>query len=105
MATGILTKQQLLENMRATGRAFADGVRGLAPEDLAEGRYEEGWTAKDILAHVASIEWTYPRLLDVARGTIPLPRNDTSKSLPGDYSFQVGASSRNLPLHAKLTLN
>jgi beta-glucosidase len=27
------------------------------------------------------------------------------KSLPGDYSFQVGSSSRNLPLRAKLTLN
>ncbi len=27
------------------------------------------------------------------------------KSLPGDYSFHVGSSSRNLPLHAKLTLN
>jgi beta-glucosidase len=27
------------------------------------------------------------------------------KSLPGDYSFYVGSSSRNLPLHAKLTLD
>jgi len=27
------------------------------------------------------------------------------KSLPGDYSFHVGSSSRNLPLHAKLTLD
>jgi len=27
------------------------------------------------------------------------------KSLPGDYFFYVGSSSRNLPLHVKLTLN
>ncbi len=27
------------------------------------------------------------------------------KRLPGDYTFHVGSSSRNLPLHAKLTLD
>ncbi|HET7108049.1 MAG TPA: glycoside hydrolase family 3 C-terminal domain-containing protein [Candidatus Acidoferrum sp.] len=31
--------------------------------------------------------------------------SDSWKLLPGDYSFQVGASSRNLPLQAKLNLN
>jgi len=30
---------------------------------------------------------------------------DSWKSLPGDYSFHVGSSSRNLPLDGKLTLN
>ncbi|MBO0685244.1 MAG: maleylpyruvate isomerase N-terminal domain-containing protein [Candidatus Dormibacteraeota bacterium] len=31
------------------------------------GRYENGWNARQILAHLASIEWTYPRLIDLAR--------------------------------------
>ena len=39
------------------------------PEDSFDGgRYENGWTARQILAHIASIEWTYPRLIDTARG-------------------------------------
>jgi uncharacterized damage-inducible protein DinB len=86
MATETITKQQLLENMRATGREFAQAARDLPADRWGEGRYEEGWTAKDILAHVASIEWTYPKLLDVASGAIPLPNKDASKGLPGDYN-------------------
>jgi hypothetical protein len=34
---------------------------------LEEGRYENGWNGRQILAHLASIEWTYPRLVDIAR--------------------------------------
>jgi len=42
-------------------------VRALPPEALEQGRYESGWNGRQILAHLASIEWTYPRLLDIAR--------------------------------------
>ncbi len=42
-------------------------VRALPPERLEEGRYENGWNGRQILAHIASIEWTYPRLIDIAR--------------------------------------
>src|SRR5437660_1329501 len=31
------------------------------------GGYENGWNGRQILAHPASIEWTYPRLIDIAR--------------------------------------
>ena len=89
MAIDVVTKEELLENMRAGGRAFAAAARELPPERWAEGRYEEGWTAKDILAHVASIEWTYPKLLDVARGLGPPPKaKDDAKpaDLPGGYN-------------------
>jgi len=34
---------------------------------LEHGRYEGGWNGRQILAHVAAIEWTYARLIDVAR--------------------------------------
>jgi uncharacterized damage-inducible protein DinB len=47
-------------------------VRALRPEQLEEGRYENGWNGRQILAHLASIEWTYPRLIDIAR-TPPAP--------------------------------
>ena len=47
-------------------------VRALTSERLEEGRYENGWSGRQILAHLASIEWTYPRLIDIAREA-PLP--------------------------------
>ena len=91
MATDVITKQVLLENMRASGPEFVAAIRGLTPEQLAEGRYEEGWTARDIVAHLASVEWTYPKLLDLARGILPgtkPEKKETVKSadLPGDYN-------------------
>ena len=88
MTTGVITKQQLLENMRASGREFVDAVRQVAPDRWPEGRYEEGWTAKDILAHVASIEWTYPKLLLLAAQP-PTEDRDAEKRFKGgigDYN-------------------
>jgi uncharacterized protein (TIGR03083 family) len=82
MATETITKQQLIENARATGREFVDAVRAVPPEQWPEGRYEEGWTAKDILAHVASIEWTYPKLLTLAQQPSAEERN-AEKHLTG----------------------
>jgi hypothetical protein len=42
-------------------------VRALTPAALEDGRYENGWNGRQILAHLASIEWTYPKLLEIAR--------------------------------------
>ena len=65
--TTVPTKGELLAALRASRDEVLALVRGLAPEALEEGRYEHGWSGRQILAHVASIEWTYPRLLDIAR--------------------------------------
>jgi hypothetical protein len=85
-------KRQLLDDMRASGREFVETVRQIPSDRWPEGRYEEGWTAKDILAHVASIEWTYPRLLSLA--ALPPEERDADKrsgSGVGDYNQrQVG---------------
>jgi hypothetical protein len=86
MASDLITKEQLLDGMRTTAREFVEAARSVPADQWSEGRYEEGWSAKDILAHVASIEWTYPKLLDVASGAIPLPKKDASKGIPGDYN-------------------
>ena len=61
------TKEELLDALRASHNAVVDKVRAVPAERLEEGRYENGWNARQILAHVASIEWTYPRLIDIAR--------------------------------------
>ena len=88
MTTDVITKQELLENMRASGREFVEAARQVPPERWPEGRYEEGWTAKDILAHVASIEWTFPKLPLLAAQP-PTEDRDAEKRFKGgigDYN-------------------
>jgi len=61
------SKTELLQALRASRDEVVALVRGLPPERLEEGRYENGWNGRQILAHIASIEWSYPRLIELAR--------------------------------------
>src|SRR5438128_3668042 len=82
-----ISKQELLDNMHAVAREFVDAVRRFPEEEWSQGRYEEGWTAKDILAHVASIEWTYPRLLELAEVRPQHPETERRpRGLVDDYN-------------------
>ena len=67
------TRAELVEALRASRDYVVATVRALSPERLEEGRYENGWNGRQILAHIASIEWTYPRLIDIARSA-PVPQ-------------------------------
>jgi DinB family protein len=71
--TDVMTKQQLLDALRSSGETVSSTVANVSEETLAQGRYEEGWNGRQILAHIASIEWTYPRLLDMAKGAAAMP--------------------------------
>jgi hypothetical protein len=62
-----MTRLQLLEALRTTGDDAVARLRALPESAYAEGRYENGWDARNILAHIAAIEWTYARLVDLAR--------------------------------------
>ena len=66
------TKAELLQALRASRDEVIALVRSLPPHRLEAGCYEGGWNGRQILAHLASIEWTYPRLIDLAR-TPPAP--------------------------------
>lgn len=61
------TKAELVEALRRGGDEAIARLRALPVEVFAEGRYESGWNGRQILAHVAAIEWTYPRLLDIPK--------------------------------------
>jgi len=61
------SKAELLERLTASRDHVLATVRALPAESLERGRYENGWNGRQILAHVASIEWSYPRLIDIAR--------------------------------------
>jgi hypothetical protein len=63
----IASKSELLAALSASGREVSNTIRALPVDRLEEGRYENGWNGRQILAHVASIEWTYPRLIEIAR--------------------------------------
>ena len=63
------TKQQLIEALRANGVHAVEKLRALPDAAFEPGRYENGWNGRQILAHVASIEWTYRKLIDVAKQT------------------------------------
>lgn len=61
------SKAELLEKLRTSGYEVVSKLRAIPPESYEQGRYESGWNGRQILAHIASIEWSYPRLIDVAR--------------------------------------
>ena len=72
-----MTKSGLLEALRASRDEVLRIVRALPAARLEEGRYENGWNGRQILAHIASIEWSYPRLIDIARdGSSSPPATD-----------------------------
>jgi hypothetical protein len=60
-------RDELVADLRRQGEEVAAAFRAVAPEKWDEGRYEGGWNARQILAHVAAIEWTYARLVDLAK--------------------------------------
>jgi DinB superfamily len=62
-----MTKSGLLQALHTSRDEVLTIVRALPAERLEEGRYENGWNGRQILAHIASIEWSYPRLIDIAR--------------------------------------
>ena len=68
-----MTKRGLLEALRASRDEVLTLVRALPAERLEDGRYENGWNGRQILAHIASIEWSYPRLIDIARDAASPP--------------------------------
>src|SRR5438105_15295551 len=61
------SKAELLERLTASRDHVLATVSALPAESLERGRYENGWNGRQILAHVASIEWSYPRMIDMAR--------------------------------------
>lgn len=60
------TKAELLAALASSRDDVVDGSSGL---DLSIGVYEGGWNGHGLLAHIASMEWTYPRILELPAAT------------------------------------
>jgi hypothetical protein len=79
------TKAELLAALEASRDEVVRGVDGL---DLSRGVYEGGWNGRQLLAHIASIEWTYPRILELPSAT------DDEAARPRDTSVTVDDYNR-----------
>lgn len=79
MSTPIVTKSALLEALRESGANAYSKLAAIPAEKFEQGAYESGWNGRQVLAHIAAIEWTYPKLLEVAREG-PKPRSDERPS-------------------------
>ncbi|MEO8457153.1 MAG: maleylpyruvate isomerase N-terminal domain-containing protein [Chloroflexota bacterium] len=68
-----ITKAELLDKLREGEKSLVDQLSKLPATAFDGGVYENGWNGRQILAHIAAIEWTYPKLIDVAKSP-PAPK-------------------------------
>ena len=94
MATEAIIKTQLLAALRQGEKDVVDKLGGLPAERFDAGCYENGWNGRQILAHIAAIEWTYPKLIDVARGA-ERPAEKKPDSPPPTRTASGGINSYN----------
>jgi hypothetical protein len=81
------SKTELLDALRSSRDEVLRIVRAVPPARLEEGRYESGWNGRQILAHIASIEWSYPRLIDIARAPAAVDELPTRPMRGGNDSY------------------
>jgi hypothetical protein len=79
------TRDQLIASLRRAEDAVVQRLGKLSADDLESGCYESGWNGRQVLAHIASIEWSYPRLIEVARSGPPQPSGETR---PAESSYK-----------------
>ena len=62
----ISNREELIAALQEDSEEFQEAVSRLPDEAFERGVYEQGWNARQLLAHIAAIEWTYPRLIERA---------------------------------------
>ena len=77
--TDVQTRDELLAALRDDAARLPQVVADIGSDDLERGVYENGWSARQLLAHLAAIEWTYPRLIEQARSPAEAAPNQFSR--------------------------
>lgn len=76
------TREEVAGAIQQGIAAVDDTFSGLTDEQLATVVYDDGWTAKEVLAHLAGRQSTYDMVLNLAQGgELPQP--------PGGGDFDV----------------
>jgi uncharacterized protein (TIGR03083 family) len=68
--TGTPSAAEILRGLEESEADVLRAASALGGDDWARGRYEGGWNARQLLAHIASMEWSYPRVIDLARQAV-----------------------------------
>ena len=89
------TKDELLDALRSSGQDVLTRLRAFPAARFEQGRYENGWTARQILAHIAAIEWTYPRLIDIAREAAAGAATEQEAAQPHTRAVRGGIDAYN----------
>jgi hypothetical protein len=90
------TKSDLVQSLKSTGADAVEKLRGLPESAFDAGCYENGWNGREVLAHIASIEWTYQNLLKLAEeagSEKPKPAPEPSRPAGSVYSTDTGQPS------------
>jgi hypothetical protein len=82
MASEVMARDELVRELREGGAEALATLRALPEAAFEEGRYENGWNGRQILAHLAAIEWTYPRLLEIPSATAQSDESEGAGSAP-----------------------
>lgn len=91
-----ITKPQLLEALRKGEKEALDKLSSLPADAFERGCYENGWNGRQVLAHITAIEWTYPKLIDVARsGPQPKSEDKPKDEKPPTRAASGGINSYN----------
>ena len=83
--TEINTRSELLAALRDDAARLPDVAASIGEADLERGVYENGWSARQLLAHIAAIEWTYPRLIEQAQ----IPAEPRSAGSSGRFDMDA----------------
>lgn len=75
--SGIRSRSELLAALEADASRLPEVAAAIGKAEFEQGVYENGWSARQLLAHLAAIEWTYPRLIEQARMSVA-QRSDSS---------------------------
>lgn len=63
----MVTKTELIEEIRTAGTNLVVELGNLPPEPFERRGSENDWTGRQQLAHVAATEWTIPKLFQLAQ--------------------------------------
>ncbi len=97
------TKTELMAALRENGANAVEKLRATPESAFDQGRYENGWNARQILAHVASIEWTYKKLIDIAKQTPAPGKSDVAQPSPAAHAATASSVTRTTPDGAPAT--
>jgi DinB superfamily/Mycothiol maleylpyruvate isomerase N-terminal domain len=93
-----MDRDELVEQLRDSGAEALAAIRSVPAARLDNGAYGSGWTVKQIMAHVASMEFAYRRLPSLASGA------RDAQAPPGGGTFDMdGYNARQVERRATAT--